>query len=133
MLCFQLSVIQRWKLQQTNWAVLQPSSPCKCYILGKNLWLRARTKAKLKPKLKVKVVWSNCGRELGRTKSVNENYYKMFIWELPKGLAFLLFLNLASENVLIEICCVFNIYLFRYWDQLSSPNSKTSSPLWSLH
>ena len=33
--------------------------------MGKNLWLRAKTKANLKPKLKMKVVWITCNKELG--------------------------------------------------------------------
>ena len=33
-------------------------------------------KINLKPELKIKVVWKNCERELGRTKPINTNYYK---------------------------------------------------------
>ena len=39
------------------------------------MWLRAKTKASLKPKLKMKVVWNICDKELGgEMKYVNENY-----------------------------------------------------------
>ena len=33
--------------------------------MGGNLWLRAKTKANLKPELKMKVVWNTCDKELG--------------------------------------------------------------------
>ena len=39
--------------------------------MNKKLWLRAKTKAKLKPKLKMKVFWYTCDRELGGMKSFN--------------------------------------------------------------
>ena len=45
--------------------------------MGKNLWLRAKTKANLKPELKIKFVWSTCDKELGgKMKSAYENYSK---------------------------------------------------------
>ena len=43
--------------------------------MGKNLWLRAKTKGNLKPELKMKVVWNTCDKGLGsRIKSAYENY-----------------------------------------------------------
>ena len=33
--------------------------------MGENLKLRAKTKANLKPELKIKVVWNTCDNELG--------------------------------------------------------------------
>ena len=43
--------------------------------MEKNLWLRAKTKASLKPELKMKEVRNTCDKELGgEMKSVNENY-----------------------------------------------------------
>ena len=43
--------------------------------MGKNLSLRAKTKANLKPKLKIKVVWNTCDKKLGcEMKSACENY-----------------------------------------------------------
>ena len=45
---------------------------------GENLWLKAKTKANLKPELKIKVVWSTCEKELGgEMKSAYENYSKI--------------------------------------------------------
>ena len=45
--------------------------------MGKNLWLRAKTKANLKPELKTKVVWNTCDKELGgEIKSAYETYSK---------------------------------------------------------
>ena len=45
--------------------------------MEKNLWLRAKTKANLKPELKMKVVWNSCDKELGdEMKSACENYSK---------------------------------------------------------
>ena len=45
--------------------------------MGKNLWLRAKTKANLKPELKMKVVWNTCDKELGgEIKSACETYSK---------------------------------------------------------
>ena len=42
--------------------------------MGINLWLTAKTKAYLKPELKMKVVWNTFDKELGgEIKSVNEN------------------------------------------------------------
>ena len=39
------------------------------------MWLRAKTKASLKPELKMKVVWNICDKELGgEMKYINENY-----------------------------------------------------------
>ena len=44
-------------------------------LWGKNLWLRAKTKANLKPGSKMKVIWNTCEKEHGgEMKSVNENY-----------------------------------------------------------
>ena len=41
----------------------------------KKLWLRTKTKASLKPGLKMKVVWITCDKELGgEMKFVKENY-----------------------------------------------------------
>ena len=52
--------------------------------MRKNLWLRAKTKADIKPELKVKVVWDTCDKELrGEMKSANENYSKVHL-KLPK-------------------------------------------------
>ena len=45
--------------------------------MGKNLWLRAKTKANLKPELKMKVIWNTCDKDLGgEIKSAYENYSK---------------------------------------------------------
>ena len=45
--------------------------------MGKNLWLRAKFKANLKPELKVKVFWSTCDKELGgEMKFASGNYSK---------------------------------------------------------
>ena len=47
--------------------------------MGKKVLLvKVKTKAQLKrnPKLKIKLVWKTSERELGRIKSINENYYK---------------------------------------------------------
>ena len=45
--------------------------------MGENLSLRAKTKANLKPKLKIKVVWNTCDKKLGgEMKSACENYSK---------------------------------------------------------
>ena len=42
-----------------------------------DLWLRAKTEAKLKSELKMKVVWNTCDKELGdKIKSVYENCFK---------------------------------------------------------
>ena len=39
--------------------------------------MRAKTKANLKPELKMKVFWNTCDKELGgKMKSVSENYFK---------------------------------------------------------
>ena len=44
--------------------------------MGKNQWLRAKTKANLKPELKMKVVWNTCDKELGgEMKSAYDKYY----------------------------------------------------------
>ena len=52
--------------------------------MGKNLWLRAKAKANIKPEVKVKVVWDTCDEELrGEMKSANENYFKVHL-KLPK-------------------------------------------------
>ena len=53
----------------------------------KRLWSRAETKANLKPESKMKVVWNACEGELDGIKvcQYNENYFKKFIWKLPKG------------------------------------------------
>ena len=45
--------------------------------MGKNLLLRAKTKANLKPELKMKVFWNTCDKELGgEMKSAYESYSK---------------------------------------------------------
>ena len=45
--------------------------------MGENLWLRAKTKANLKPELKMKVIWNTWDKELGgEMKSAYENYSK---------------------------------------------------------
>ena len=42
--------------------------------MGKNLSLRAKTKASLKPELKIKAVWNTCGKGFGgELKSGYEN------------------------------------------------------------
>ena len=52
--------------------------------MGKNLWLRAKAKANIKPEVKVKVVRDTCDKELrGEMKSANENYFKVHL-KLPK-------------------------------------------------
>ena len=55
--------------------------------MGKNLRLRAKTKANLKPELKLKVVWNASDNELGgKIKSAKENYFKRSIENLQKSL-----------------------------------------------
>ena len=55
----------------------------------KNLWLRAKTKANLKPELKIKVAWNPCDKQLsGEIKSAYENYLKSSIENLEKSLLF---------------------------------------------
>ena len=45
--------------------------------MGKDLWLIAKTKASLKPELKMKVVWNTCDKELrNEMKSAYENFFK---------------------------------------------------------
>ena len=39
--------------------------------MGGNLWLRAKTKANLKPELKMKVAWNTCDKELGGEMKLN--------------------------------------------------------------
>ena len=57
--------------------------------MGENLWLRAKTKASLKPELKVKVVWNTCDKELGsEMDSVNENVFKSSPENFQKSLPF---------------------------------------------
>ena len=42
--------------------------------MGENIWMRAKTKANLKPELKAKFVWNTCSIELGgEIKSAYEN------------------------------------------------------------
>ena len=53
--------------------------------MGENLWLRAKTKANLKPELKMKVVRNTCDKELGgEMKSAYENYFKNSLENLQK-------------------------------------------------
>ena len=60
---------------------------CKQKNYGGNQWLRAKTDANLKPKLKMKVVC--CLKELGgEMKSVNENYFKRSPGNFQKSLPF---------------------------------------------
>ena len=57
--------------------------------MGKNLWLRAKTEANLKPELKTKVVWNIFGKELGtKMNSDNENYFKSSLENIQKSLLF---------------------------------------------
>ena len=51
--------------------------------------LRGKTKAKLKSKVKNESVRNTRERELVGMKFTNENYYKMFIWNLAKATPFL--------------------------------------------
>ena len=45
--------------------------------MGKNMWLKAITKAILKLELKMRVVWNTCDKKLsGEIKSAYENYSK---------------------------------------------------------
>ena len=54
-----------------------------------NLWLRAKTEANLKPKLKMKVVRNTCDKELGgEMKSVNENCFESSLENFQKLLPF---------------------------------------------
>ena len=39
--------------------------------MGENLSLRAKTKANLRPELKMKVVWNTCEKELGGEMKLN--------------------------------------------------------------
>ena len=58
--------------------------------MGKKIMLlRGKTKAKFKSKVKNESVRNTCERELVGMKFTNENYYKMFIWNLPKATPFL--------------------------------------------
>ena len=53
---------------------------------GEMFWLRAKTKANLKPELKMKVVRNTCDKELGREmKFVNENYFKSSLENFQKS------------------------------------------------
>ena len=36
----------------------------------------------------MKVISKSCEREFGRMKSVNENFYKDFIWKFPEATVF---------------------------------------------
>ena len=46
--------------------------------MGKNLWLRAKTKTNLKSELKMKFIWNTCDKELGsEMKYAYENYSKI--------------------------------------------------------
>ena len=55
--------------------------------MGENLWLRANTKANLKPELKIKVSWNTCDKELGgEVKSTYENYLKISLENFQKSL-----------------------------------------------
>ena len=43
--------------------------------MGKNLWMRAKTKANVKLELKMKVFWNTCDKDVdGEIKSAYENY-----------------------------------------------------------
>ena len=54
--------------------------------MGKNLWLRAKTKAHLKPELKIKALWNTCDKELaGENKSGYETYSKSSLETLQKS------------------------------------------------
>ena len=56
---------------------------------GGDLWLRAKTKANLKPELKIKVVWNICDKERGgEMKSHYENCYKSSLENLEISLVF---------------------------------------------
>ena len=49
-------------------------------------WLTAKTKANLKPELKMKVVRNTCDKELGsEMKFVNENYFKSSLENFQKS------------------------------------------------
>ena len=54
--------------------------------MGENIWMRAKTKANLKPELKAKFVWNTCCIELGgEIKSAYENYLlQKLTWKLAK-------------------------------------------------
>ena len=52
--------------------------------MGENLWLRAKTKANLKPELKIKVVRNTCDKELGGEMKSYENYFKNSLENLRK-------------------------------------------------
>ena len=57
--------------------------------MGNKLWLRAKTKANLKPELKMKVVWNTCDKERGEEiKSAYENYFKRSLKTLENSLPF---------------------------------------------
>ena len=57
--------------------------------MGKTLWLRAKTEATVKLKLKMKVVWNTCDKELGgEMKSVKENHFKNSLENFQKSLPF---------------------------------------------
>ena len=48
--------------------------------MGKNLWLRAKTKANLKLELKMNVVWNTCDNKLcSEMKSAYEDYSKILL------------------------------------------------------
>ena len=57
--------------------------------MEENLWQRTKTKASLRPKLKMKVLWNTCDKELGgEMKSACENYFKTSLEILQKPLPF---------------------------------------------
>ena len=55
--------------------------------MRKNLQLRAKTKANLKPELKMKVVWNTSNKEIGgETNSAHENCSKISFQNIQKSL-----------------------------------------------
>ena len=56
----------------------------------KLLWPRAKSKANLKPKSRMKVVWNTCETELGGAMPDNtmKTTFKKFIWKFLKVIPF---------------------------------------------
>ena len=65
-------------------------------------WLRAKTKANLKPELKMKVVSNTCDKELGsEIKSGSENYFKSSLENFQKPLPFRdIYVKYLEKNII---------------------------------
>ena len=57
--------------------------------MEENLWQSTKTKVSLRPKLKKKILWNTCDKELdGKMKSACENYFKSSLEILQNPLPF---------------------------------------------